>query len=90
MSVGEQTVFSARFTFCEFEGDIRRHRMVTPIEMRAFALECLRWTELTRNPSDRQTMLSVARMWMKTASAIEHAIAGGAELALPDLRSKLD
>ena len=64
--------------------------MVTPTEIRTFALECLRWAELTKNPSDRQTMVNVARMWMNTASAIEQAIAGGAELALPDLRSKLD
>jgi hypothetical protein len=64
--------------------------MVTPVEMREFALECLHWAELTGNPSDRQTMLRVARMWMNTASAIDHAVAGGAELVLPDLRSKLD
>jgi len=64
--------------------------MVTSLEMRTFARECLRWAELAANPSDRQTMLGIARMWMKTASAIERALADGAELALPDLRRKLD
>ena len=64
--------------------------MVTFVEMRAFALECREWAERTCDPSDRQTILSVANMWMNTARAIEHAVAGGAQLVLPDLRSKLD
>jgi hypothetical protein len=58
--------------------------------MRLFALECLRWAELTENASDRGLMLSVAKTWMNTASAIERCIADGHELASADLRGKLD
>jgi hypothetical protein len=58
--------------------------------MRAFALDCLRWAELTHNASHRDLMLKVARTWMSTASAIERRVADGAKLASADLRSKLD
>jgi len=42
--------------------------MATPDEMRAFALDCLRWAELTNNASHRDLMLNVAKTWMNTAS----------------------
>ena len=64
--------------------------MVTTAEMRMFVLDCLNWAEHASNPSDRETMLRVARMWMNTASGIERCIDNGGELACPDLRSKLD
>ena len=64
--------------------------MVTPDEMRVFALDCLRWAELTDNASHRDLMIRVAKTWMNTASAIDRRIAAGDELALPDLRCKLD
>ena len=48
-----------------------------------FALDCLRWAERTANPSDRETMTRVARMWMNTASGIEREVADGRELACP-------
>ena len=64
--------------------------MVTPDEMRLFALECLRWSEQTDNASHRDLMVRVARKWMSTASAIERRISEGCELAAPDLRRKLD
>ena len=64
--------------------------MVTPDEMRLFALECLRWSEETHNASDRILMVRLAQQWMATASEIEHRVATGAELAAPDLRNKLD
>jgi hypothetical protein len=64
--------------------------MVTPDEMRLFALDCLRWAELTDNPSHRDLMLSVAKTWMATASAIDRHIADGEMPASPDLRGKLD
>ena len=64
--------------------------MVTPDEMRAFALDCLRWAERTDNPSHRDLMLNVAKTWMNTASAIERRLADGAKLASADLRGKLD
>lgn len=64
--------------------------MVTPEEMRLFALDCLRWAERTDNASHRDLMLSVAKTWMNTASAIERRVADGAMLVSADLRNKLD
>jgi hypothetical protein len=64
--------------------------MVTPDEMRLFALECLRWSEEADDPSQRDLMVQIAKTWMGTASAIDRRIANGDELACPDLRSKLD
>ena len=59
-------------------------------EMRLFALDCLRWSEETNNPSHRDLMLQIAKTWMKTASSIERHIDDGGELALPDLWNKLN
>jgi hypothetical protein len=64
--------------------------VVTPAEMREFALDCLRWAERADNASHRDLMLNVAKTWMGTASAIERRVAHGDMLASPDLRSKLD
>jgi len=64
--------------------------VVTPDEMRLFALDCLRWAELADNASHRDVMLSVAKTWMNTASAIERRGADGARLKSEDLRNKLD
>lgn len=64
--------------------------MVTPQEMRLFALECLRWSEETDNASQRDLMIQIARTWMNTASGIERRIDEGEVLAAPDLRHKLD
>jgi hypothetical protein len=64
--------------------------MVTPQEMRLFALECLRWSEQTDNPSHRDLMIRIAKTWMNTASAIERHVRDGGELAVPDLRIKLN
>ena len=64
--------------------------MVTPEEMRLFALECLRWSEETDNASQRDLMIQIAKTWMNTASAIERHVRDGVELALPDLRTKLN
>ena len=59
--------------------------MVTPHEMRLFALDCLRWAEETANASHRDLMLRIAEAWMNTASSIERHVGAGDELALPDL-----
>jgi hypothetical protein len=64
--------------------------MVSPDEMRLFALDCLRWAELTDNASHRDFMLNVAKTWMNTASAIDRRVANGEELVSADLRNKLD
>jgi hypothetical protein len=63
--------------------------MITTEDMRIFSRECLQWAEEADNASDRETIMRVARMWRKTASAIELRLAYGAE-AVPDLRRKLD
>jgi len=64
--------------------------MVTTDQMRLFALDCLRWAELTDDASHRNLMLNVAERWMDTAAAIERRVADGGTLASPDLRNKLD
>jgi hypothetical protein len=64
--------------------------MVTPDEMRQFAAECLRWSDKTHNASHRDLMMQIAKSWMNTASAIERHLEAGNELAVPDLRTKLD
>ena len=63
--------------------------MITSQDMRIFSLECLKWAEARDNASDRETIIRVARMWMKAASAIDLRIADGGE-TVPDLRRKLD
>ena len=35
-------------------------------------------------------MIRIAKSWMNTASAIERHVEAGEELAVPDLRTKLD
>ena len=64
--------------------------MVTPEEMRVFAADCLRWSDQTDNPSHRDLIMGVAKSWMTVAAAIERRLSMGDELALRDLRSKLD
>ena len=64
--------------------------MVTPDEIRLFALDCMRWAERADNASHRELMLSVGRRWMNAASAIERRFGDGARFASVDLRSKLD
>jgi hypothetical protein len=64
--------------------------MVTTEEMREFAQDCLQWAEHTRNPSDRGTILCVARRWTDIAAGIERRLHNGDELACPDLKTKLD
>jgi hypothetical protein len=64
--------------------------MVTNDSFRQFALDCGRWAERATDPSHRQTMLNLAHMWMNVALTLDRAVADGTELALPDLRTKLD
>jgi hypothetical protein len=64
--------------------------MVTPQEIRLFALDCLRWSDEADNSGHRDLMLRVAKAWMIIASSIERHIGDGGEVALPDLRSKLN
>ena len=48
--------------------------MVTPEEMRVFALECLQWSELTNNPSHRDLMVQLAKTWMETTSDLDRRV----------------
>ena len=64
--------------------------MVRPKEMRQFAAQCLHWSDETDNASHRDLMIQIAKTWTGTAAAIERRLSMGEELALPDLRSKLD
>jgi len=64
--------------------------VVTPEAMRLFALDCLRWAELTDDPAQRDLMINVAKTWMKTASVIERHVMNGARPMDTDLRSLLD
>ena len=63
--------------------------MVTPEQMRLFALDCLRWAEETDNASHRDLMLQIAKTWMTTAATLERKADDGAEL-VTDVRPKLD
>lgn len=64
--------------------------MVTPQEMRQFAAECMRWSDQIDNASHRELMIRAAQSWMAIAAALERRLSASDELALPDLRSKLD
>jgi hypothetical protein len=72
---------------CESQKD---RAVVTTSSMRQFSLDCLHWADQTRNPSDRQMIVSVARTWLKTAEAIDRSVAAGHGKALPDLKRKLN
>jgi hypothetical protein len=63
--------------------------MVTTEAMRNFALECLKWADETTNAGDRETMVRVAQMWMRAASAIDRQVLDGGQ-TVPDLRVTLD
>jgi hypothetical protein len=46
----------------------------SPKEYREFALECIRWAEMTDNASHRQVLLDMAKQWMRTALEVERSI----------------
>jgi hypothetical protein len=55
--------------------------VVTPDDMRRFALDCLRWAEQTDDAGRRDLMIRIAKSWMNAASAIEHRTNGRQEVA---------
>jgi hypothetical protein len=65
--------------------------MTTPNEYREHALECLKWAEETPSKRQRKTFIDIARLWMATASRIDHG--DGADPAITEiidtLRAKL-
>ena len=64
--------------------------MVTTREMRQFADDCVRWSGDADNASNRDLIIRTARGWIRTAAALERWVDDGGELALPDLRTKLN
>jgi|KBSSwiStaDraftv2_1062776.scaffolds.fasta_scaffold947453_1 hypothetical protein len=50
--------------------------MVTPSQqMREFALECVRWSEVADSASQRDMMIELAKTWMHAASQIDRRAA---------------
>ena len=66
--------------------------MTTPAEYREFAQDCLRWADNAKDASERDTLIGVARMWLRTASLMDgHIILAKDPAAiLEELRAKLD
>jgi hypothetical protein len=64
--------------------------MVTPVEMRLFALDCLRWSDEAHDASQRDLIQQVAHSWMNTAAKLERHVGDDGDLPLGDLRSKLN
>lgn len=49
--------------------------MASPKDFRAFALQCLRWAEETRDERHRQVLRDLAQQWMRAAAELEKSIA---------------
>jgi hypothetical protein len=64
--------------------------MVTTHHLREFSLDCLHWAEQVRNPSARQTIVSVARFWLNIAETVDRSVEDGRGERLRDLKRKLD
>jgi hypothetical protein len=62
---------------------------VSAIEMRDFAVQCMRWSEEASDAAQRDLIVRVARSWMNTASTLDRRLAEGRSL-IADLRRKLD
>ncbi len=64
--------------------------MVTTQSMRRFSIECMDWAKQAGNPSDRQTIVTVAQLWLTTAEQIDRLVEQGRAKSLPDFRRKLN
>jgi len=62
---------------------------VSAVEMRDFAVQCLRWSEDTKDAGQRDLIVRMAKGWMNTASTLDRRIEEGMRL-VGDLRRKLD
>ena len=62
---------------------------VSAVEMREFAVQCLRWSEETKDAGQRDLIVRVAKSWMNTASTLDRRLGEGGSL-IADLRQKLD
>jgi hypothetical protein len=66
--------------------------MATPADYRGFARDCVRWAEQASDPAQRDTLIGIARTWMRTALIMEEhvVLANDAPKLFRDLRAKLD
>ena len=66
--------------------------MTTPTDYRNFALDCLRWAEETSDASQRETLVGMARVWMRTALLIDEGapMVTDQSALFKELREKLD
>jgi hypothetical protein len=62
---------------------------VSAVEMRDFAVQCLRWSEDTKDAGQRDLIVRMAKGWMNTASALDHRLHEGMR-PCGDLKRKLD
>jgi hypothetical protein len=63
---------------------------ITTKSMRYFAADCLHWAAQFGDASQRQSIVSAAREWARTADALDRLVDGRRGEALPDLRKKLN
>jgi hypothetical protein len=59
------------------------------LELREFAVQCLRWSAETNDPGQRDLIARVAKDWINTASTLDRRLDDGFIL-VGDLRRKLD
>ena len=66
--------------------------MTPPADYREFARDCLRWAEQAGDAAQSDTLIGIARMWMRTALIMEDqaTLANDAPKLFQDLRAKLD
>jgi hypothetical protein len=66
--------------------------MTTPADYRDFARDCLRWADQASDAAQSDTLIGIARMWMRTALIMEERVtlANDAPKLFQELRAKLD
>jgi hypothetical protein len=66
--------------------------MTTPADYRDFARDCLRWAGQAGDAAQSDTLIGIARMWMRTALIMEEQVtlANNAPKLFQDLHAKLD
>jgi hypothetical protein len=66
--------------------------MTTPHDFRVFALDCLRWADDAPDASHEQTLLDIAKLFMRRSLEMDELslLADGESPLVDDLRMKLD
>jgi hypothetical protein len=64
--------------------------MITTKSLRDFAVECLSDAWHADDPSQRQTMIDVARTWARKADVIDRRVGSGQAEMPADLKHKLN